>query len=99
MSLSATVFDIGGASEKFDYSATSVSSTILPDGTEAVRLVATTDVCVSITNSSAVSASTTTSMFIPQFAIEYVKAKGGQFVAAIRDSADGSLKVTPLRRN
>lgn len=99
MSLSSTVFDVHGASQSVAYTSSSAHSAVLPTGTEAVRLCATTDVWVSIVNATAVTAATTTSVFMPQFTVEYLAAKSGQFVAAIRDSADGSLRVTPMARN
>lgn len=99
MSLSSTVFDVNGSSQSVAYTGTSAHSTALPAGTEAVRLCATTDAYVAIVNATATTASTATSFFLPQYAIEYVAAKAGQYVAAVRDSASGSLKVTPLTRN
>lgn len=97
MSLSSTVFTMNGDSQKFNYSATSVASTALPDGTEAVRLVPTTDCYVKL-DGTVNGASTATSMFMPAYSVEYFIAKSGQKVNAIQDSAAGTMYVTPVAK-
>jgi hypothetical protein len=99
MSLSSTVFDIVGVSQKLDYTSTSSSiTTDLPSGTEAVRLRPTTD-CYFAIGTSPVSAATATSHFMAAYEVEYFAAKAGQKVAVIRDTTGGTMHVTPVAKN
>lgn len=72
------------------------TSTAVGAGFNVARLVA-TQACYYIVGDSTVNA-TTSHIYLPANVIEYVNLKAGQFIAAIRVSADGVLNVTPATR-
>lgn len=98
MSIGETVFQPIGV-ETVASSATAVSSAAFPDGTEAVRLVATQNAYARFGSSSLPASSSTTGSYLPANIPEYFKASPGQKVSVIRDSADGSLFITYLARD
>lgn len=82
-----------GTSQKMSVNNTSAQSSALPDGTTIVRLVASEDCYIQIgTNPTA---TTTTSLFLAADLPEYFGVNGNTIkIAAIRDSADGTLYIT-----
>lgn len=83
------------AGEKITYSsASTVITTAAPIGTNAFRIVATTDVHVDVGPSPV--AAVTSGKFIPAGIPEFHQANMGDKVAVIRASADGTVYVTPV---
>jgi hypothetical protein len=83
-----------GKSVTVAYTGTAGTTSALPETTNVVRVVATTDCFIQIgTNPTAVANS---SVFLPAFTPEYFTAMPNAKVSAIRLSADGSIYVTPF---
>ena len=79
-----------GAVQSVSYTGTAAVSNAVGANTRIVRLVATTDCHVAIsTNPTA----TTSSAYLPQGVVEYVRVNPGDKVSAIRRSQDGALNI------
>lgn len=96
MSISETVFSIVGV-ETVASSGTSVSSSAFPDGAEVARLVASAPCFVKF-GATAVTAASTTGVYMPAESAEYFKITKGNKLAVIQDSAAGTLRVAYLAR-
>lgn len=90
-------------SQKLAVTATSAQSAVLPNNIAAVRLYATQDMWVEIDGVTANGTGTTLlSMFMKAGLIEYFACTPsdgtgtGVKIAAIRESADGNLHITPM---
>ena len=85
---------IGGKSVTVAYTDSAGTTAALPDTTQVVRVVSTTDCFIEI--GTAPTAVANTGLFLPAYQPEYFAAKGYAKVSAIRLTASGSLYVTPF---
>jgi|GEM_PF-1073883 len=74
-------------------SSSSAQSSAHAATTNVIRLVSTTDCHIAFAASPT---ATTSSMYLPANQVEYFLVTGGEKVAAIRASADGTLYVTEM---
>jgi hypothetical protein len=72
--------------------ASSAQSTAISAGCRVLRLVSDTDCHYTLTSGTA----TTSDVFLPSLAVEYVHVYEGDQVAVIRNAADGTLYVTEM---
>lgn len=79
-----------GAVQNVSYTGTAAASNTVAATTRIVRLVATTDCYVAI---SANPTATTSSAYLPQGVVEYVRVNPGDKISAIRRAADGTLNI------
>lgn len=79
-----------GIVQNVAYTGTAAASSAFNANTRVIRLVATTDCYVAI---SANPTATTSSAYLPQGIVEYVRINAGDKISAIRRSADGTLNV------
>jgi hypothetical protein len=80
-----------GKVQNVSYTGSAAASDAFLAGTRVVRLVATTDCFVAI---SANPTATTSTIYLPQGVVEYVRVNAGDKISAIRRSQDGTLNVT-----
>lgn len=84
---------VPGVTQNVTVGAASLQSAAFGDLTRLVRLAATTDCFVVF---GADPTATTSSMFLPSGAVEYLAVEPGTKVAVIRQTADGALNVTEM---
>lgn len=82
---------LANATVNASYTGTAGTTSAMPPGTQAVRVVSTTDCFVEVGNT-AVAAS---SAYLPAYSPEYFPAISGDTVSAIQVSAAGSIYATP----
>jgi hypothetical protein len=80
-----------GTTQAVAYTASAAASNAFALTTRVVRVVATTD-CFFTT--AATPTATTSSVYLPAGAVEYVRVNAGDKISAIRRSQDGTLYVT-----
>ena len=83
-----------GTSQDVSYTASSAASAAFGSQTYKVRLLATTDCRVRIGDGTPTAVAADT--YLPALSVEYFTVTPGQKVAAIRQSADGTLNVTEI---
>ena len=74
------------------YTGTAGTTTAMPAGTQAVRVVCTTDAFVRV----GANAATTASVFMPAYQVEYFAANSGDTVSAIQVASAGTVYAQPL---
>lgn len=80
------------ASQDVTYTGTAGTSTAVSSGVTKVRLLATTDCRVKVTNAGTAAISTDT--YLPGLAAEYITVSGGDKISAIQVSSAGTLNIT-----
>lgn len=78
--------------------AASVQSAVVPANIQEVRVVSTTNCWIQIGQAPTAVAGADGNSYLPSGVVEYFHVSPGQQVAAIRDSADGSLSVSWMTR-
>ena len=85
---------MSGKSVKVAYTGTAGTTTALPDSTEAVRVMATTDCFIDLGPTATAVADT--GLYLAAYSPEYFSAYGGWKVSAIQVSSGGTIYVTPF---
>lgn len=87
---------LSGQSVTVAYTGTAGTTTAMPPGTKAVRVISTTDCFIEVTNNAGVTAVANTGLYLPALTPEYFICGVNAKVSAVQVSAGGSLYVTPF---
>jgi hypothetical protein len=85
-----------GRSDYVAVSAASAQSAVWPDGIRVVRLVSTTNCHINFGVNPTAAATDNNGIYLPAGVVEYFQVRGGERLAVIRDTADGSLNVAEM---
>jgi len=87
-------YKLSGVVKKVDYTGTAANSSAITDQVRYVRLYATTDCFVTISNPVVTATTAATPLAAKDY--EIFKVASGNIVSAIRASSDGSLYISEL---
>ena len=87
-------YRLSGVVKKVDYTATAANSSAISAQVRYVRLYATTDCFITISNPAVTATTTATPLVAKDY--EIFKVAPGQIISAIRASSDGSLYISEL---
>ena len=87
-------YKLSGVVKKVDYTASAANSSAISAHVRFIRVYATTDCFITISNPAVTATSAATPIAAKDY--EVFKVTEGQIVSAIRSSADGSLYISEL---
>jgi|TARA_R110000796_G_C14319461_1_gene407635 hypothetical protein len=87
-------YRLSGVVKKVDYTATAANSSAISAQVRYVRLYATTDCFITISNPAVTATTAATPLVAKDY--EIFKVAPGQIISAIRASSDGSLYISEL---
>jgi hypothetical protein len=87
-------YKLSGTVKKVDYTSSAANSSAISDQCRYVRLFATTDCFITISNPAVTATTAATPLAAKDF--EYFKVAPGNIISAIRSASDGSLYISEL---
>jgi hypothetical protein len=87
-------YKLTGTVQKVDYTASAANSSAISDQVRYVRLYATTDCHISISNPAVTATAAMTPLAAKDY--EYYKVAPGNIISVIRSSGNGSLYISEL---